>query len=73
VHDLGSPDLFEGDDDYAFIGGFGRVGAAPGEFLSADGVAILPGQDLVVIADQGNYRIQAFRISDILAAFGPTL
>lgn len=72
VHDLSSDDLFDNDEDFAFIGGFGRVGGAPGEFLSADGVAILPGQDLVVIADQGNYRIQAFRISDILAAFSAT-
>ncbi len=72
VHDLSSDDLFDNDEDFAFIGGFGRVGGAPGQFLSADGVAILPGQDLVVIADQGNYRIQAFRITDILAAFGTT-
>ena len=66
VHDLGSPDLFDNDEDYAFLGAFGRVGAAPGQFLSADGVAVSPSQNLVVIADQGNYRIQAFLISDIM-------
>jgi len=69
VNYLMSNDLFDDGDDYAFIGAFGRIGGAPGEFLSADGVAVSPAQNLVIVADQGNYRIQAFRISDVLAAF----
>ncbi len=69
VCDLSSPDLFDDDENYAFLGAFGRVGADPGQFLSADGVAVSASQDLVIVADQGNYRIQAFRISDVIALF----
>ncbi len=70
IHDLGSGDLFDGDADYAFLGAFGRIGNASGEFLSADGVTVSESLGLVAIADQGNYRIQAFRIEDIMAVLG---
>ncbi|RMD57337.1 MAG: hypothetical protein D6828_03875, partial [Nitrospirae bacterium] len=73
IHDLSSPDLFDGDEDYAFISAFGRTGSAPGEFLSADGVTVYhfgDGDGLIAVADQGNYRIQVFRISDIKSALG---
>jgi len=65
IHELGSSDLFDGDEDYAYMAAFGKVGSEPGEFLSADGVVVAPDLGLVAVADQGNYRIQVFRISDI--------
>jgi DNA-binding beta-propeller fold protein YncE len=70
IQDLGSGDLFDGDENYAFLGAFGKVGNAPGEFLSADGVAVSENLGLVAVADQGNYRIQVFRIADIQTVLG---
>ncbi len=73
VHDLSaadSEDLFDDGEDYAFLGAFGVQGNAPGEFLSADGVAVNADGTLVAIADQGNYRIQVFRTADIKTALG---
>lgn len=67
IHDLNSNDLFDDGADFAFLAAFGKTGNAPGEFLSADGVAVSESQGLVAIADQGNYRIQVFRISDLIA------
>ncbi|MEN8130235.1 MAG: hypothetical protein ABFS45_08575 [Pseudomonadota bacterium] len=65
IHDLNSEDLFDSGADYAYLASFGQLGSAPGEFLSADGVAFSNVTGLVGIADQGNYRIQVFRISDL--------
>jgi DNA-binding beta-propeller fold protein YncE len=65
IHDLNSGELFNSELDYAYLASFGRLGSAPGEFLSADGVAFSNVTGLVGIADQGNYRIQVFRISDL--------
>ncbi len=73
VHDLSaadSGDLFDDGEDYAFLGAFGMQGNDLGEFLSADGVAVNADGSLVAIADQGNYRIQVFTITDIKAALG---
>ena len=70
IGDLSSADLFDDGENYAFLGAFGVIGNAPGEFLSADGVAVSESQGLVAIADQGNYRIQVFRVADIRAALG---
>jgi len=69
VHDIGAGDaLYDASLDYAFLGSFGVGGDDPGEFLSADGVAVDAYQDLLGIADQGNGRIQVFRLSDIVKA-----
>jgi hypothetical protein len=70
ISDLSSAGLFDDDENYAFLGAFGVIGNAPGEFLSADGVAVSESQGLVAIADQGNYRIQVFQVADIRAALG---
>ena len=70
IHDLGNPDLYKDEKDFAFLGAFGRIGSEPGQLLSADGITVSAKQGLVVVADQGNYRIQAFRIADIKAVLG---
>lgn len=71
VHDLAAGDaLYDPTRDYAFLGSFGEGGSGPGQFSSADGVAVDATQDLLGIADQGNNRIQVFRLSDIEAALG---
>lgn len=65
VHDLADERLFDADADFACLGAFGRPGTGPGEFISADGVTIDSKLGLVAVADQGNFRIQVFRIEDI--------
>ncbi len=70
IHNLGSADLFDSDADFAYLASFGTLGSAAGQFSSADGVAVSEGHGLVAIADQGNYRIQVFRISDLKAQLG---
>lgn len=69
VHDIGAGEaLYDPALDYAFLGSFGVGGDAPGQFNSADGVGVDANQDLLGIADQGNSRIQVFRLSDIIKA-----
>jgi hypothetical protein len=68
LFDLESEGVFSADQDFGYIGSFGRVGEAPGEFLSADGVTVDDERDLLIIADQGNHRIQAFSLSALLSA-----
>lgn len=70
ISDLSSVDLFDQGKDFAFLGAFGRLGHLPGEFKSADGITVNPDLGLVAVADQGNYRIQVFRIADIKAELG---
>jgi DNA-binding beta-propeller fold protein YncE len=65
VFDGASPSLFDLDSDFGFLGSFGIGGSGLGELLSADGIAIAPDLDRLAIADQGNQRIQVFRLSDI--------
>jgi streptogramin lyase len=65
IHDLNSETLFDNEADYAYLASFGQLGSAPGEFLSADGVAFSNTTGLLGIADQGNYRIQVFSISKL--------
>lgn len=65
IHALGSAGLFDENEDFAFISAFGQIGGRPGEFLSADGIAISTEFGLVAVADQDNHRIQVFKISDI--------
>ena len=69
VHDISAGDLlFDPVYDYAFMGAFGRAGTGPGEFISADGVAVSAVHDRIAVADQGNNRIQVFALSDVIAA-----
>ena len=70
VFDGASSELFDEDSDFGFLGSFGAGGDAPGEFLSADGIAVDPALDRLAVADQGNQRVQVFRLSDIEAALG---
>ena len=70
IHDLGSEDLFDDGADFAYLASFGVLGPDPGQFSSADGVAVSPSLGLVAVADQGNYRIQVFRIADLVAQLG---
>ncbi len=65
IHALDSIDLFNAKKDFAFLSAFGKIGNCPGEFLSADGITISTEFGLVAVADQNNYRIQVFKISDI--------
>ncbi len=69
VHNLDSRSgLTDPETNFAFLGSFGQLGSGAGEFLSADGIAVMPEQDRLAIADQGNFRIQVFKLSDIMAA-----
>ena len=70
IHDLGSADLFDDGDDFAYLASFGGLGNSLGEFSSADGVAVSINFGLVAIADQGNYRIQVFNVSDLISQLG---
>lgn len=49
------------------VGQFGEKGLTPGRFLSADGMAISQDGKHLVVADQGNFRLQVFLLQDILA------
>ncbi len=65
IHDLSHKGLFNEAQNFGFLGAFGQTGSQPGEFVSADGVTVDSKRGLVAIADQGNYRIQVFKIEDI--------
>lgn len=70
-HDLDADDaLFDSSQNFAFLGAFGEVGAGLGHFRSADGVTVWPEGDRLAIADQNNYRIQVFMLSEIHDALG---
>lgn len=68
LFDLESDVLFSADADFGYIGSFGRVGEAAGELLSADGITVDDEKDLLIVADQGNHRVQAFSLSELLEA-----
>lgn len=68
VHNLDAKSrLTDPDTNFGFLASFGRLGSEPGEFLSADGIAVMPEIDRLAVADQGNYRIQVFILSDIIS------
>ncbi|MDC3255666.1 hypothetical protein OAV21_04685, partial [bacterium] len=68
IHNLDAKSgLTDPDTNFAFLSAFGRLGSQEGEFLSADGIAVMPETDRLAVADQGNYRIQVFKLSDIIA------
>lgn len=48
------------------IAQFGEKGLTPGRFLSPDGLAISKDGKYLVIADQGNFRLQVFLLEPIL-------
>ncbi len=56
-----------GKDAAPLVGWFGNAGSAPGQFLSADGMAASHDGALLAIADQGNFRIQVFKLEEIVA------
>ena len=43
----------------------GGMGARPGQFNSPEGIHYSPQYDSILVADQGNNRIQMFRLRDI--------
>ncbi len=49
------------------IARFGGHGSAPGLFDSPDTLFIHAAQDLLIVADQGNDRLQGFRLSELQA------
>ncbi len=50
------------------IGQFGEKGKAPGNFLTPDGMAVSEDGKYIVIADQGNFRLQIFLLQPIIDA-----
>jgi len=54
-------------DGTPVIGVFGEKGLTPGRFLSADGLAVSRDGRYLAVADQGNFRIQIFELTEILS------
>ncbi|MEM7202248.1 MAG: NHL repeat-containing protein [Planctomycetota bacterium] len=48
--------------DGAYLGGFGRVGSGPGEFVTPH--ALLVDRDRCYVVDTGNHRVQVFAIDE---------
>ncbi len=70
IHQLGSEDLYDPQRDFGYLASFCTSGSGPSELKSADGVAVSSQHDLSIVADQANYRLQAFRNSDVKRIFG---
>ncbi|MEZ4265873.1 MAG: lamin tail domain-containing protein [Myxococcota bacterium] len=71
VHALDDVDaLYDPAANFAFLGTFGRLGAAPGEMASVDGLAVDEVGGRLGVADEGNNRVQVFDIDAILTALG---
>lgn len=62
--------LYDAQANFAFLGAFGRVGAAPGELSSVDGLAVDAVGGRLAVADEGNNRVQVFSIDSIMVALG---
>ena len=68
IHDLASASLVVPTADFAYLNSFGSVGGNPGQFRSADGIAVSAVHDRVAVADQGNDRVQVFSLSELAIA-----
>ena len=55
-------------ENVSLIGSFGKKGLTPGRFLSPDGLAVSKDGQYLVVADQGNFRLQVFQLQNILQA-----
>jgi sugar lactone lactonase YvrE len=70
-----TPDFLHGGaGTYQFAGTFGVHGAAPGQFISPRGMAVVPnrvvdGEEFLAVADSGNARVQVFTIAITASAF----
>ena len=51
----------EGD----FVTAFGKAGIYEGEFAAPEGIAYDPANNRIVVADEKNFRVQSFNLSDI--------
>lgn len=54
------------NDAFPLTAQFGEKGLTPGRFLSPDGLAVSHDGKYLVVADQGNFRLQIFLLQDIL-------
>ena len=70
-HDLDAGDaLYDPSENFAFLGTFGRRGGGLGHYKSPDGVIVWADGNRLAVADQGNFRIQVFMLSEVHDALG---